>query len=66
MKAHRSGRSTLMTVVREFNSDRKDQHWGKRKLKRDERRPGDAVFHNLAVFTRFSLARAPEGALSHA
>jgi hypothetical protein len=23
-------------VVREFNPDRKDQHWGKRKLKRDQ------------------------------
>jgi hypothetical protein len=23
-------------VVREFNPDRKDTHWGKRKLKRDE------------------------------
>jgi hypothetical protein len=23
-------------VVREFNPDRKDPHWGKRKLKRDE------------------------------
>jgi hypothetical protein len=23
-------------VVREFNADRKDTHWGKRKLKRDE------------------------------
>lgn len=23
-------------VVREFNPDRKDHHWGKRKLKRDE------------------------------
>jgi hypothetical protein len=23
-------------VVREFNTDRKDPHWGKRKLKRDE------------------------------
>jgi hypothetical protein len=23
-------------VVREFNSDRKETHWGKRKLKRDE------------------------------
>jgi hypothetical protein len=64
MKAHRSGRSTLMTA--EFSPDRKDQHWGKRKLKRDERSAGGAVFHNLAAFTRFSLARAPEGALDHA
>jgi hypothetical protein len=23
-------------VVREFNPDRKDQHWGKRKLRRDQ------------------------------
>jgi hypothetical protein len=23
-------------VEREFNPDRKDQHWGKRKLKRDQ------------------------------
>jgi hypothetical protein len=23
-------------VVREFNPDRKDTHWGKRKLKRDQ------------------------------
>ena len=23
-------------VVREFNPDRKDPHWGKRKLKRDQ------------------------------
>jgi hypothetical protein len=23
-------------VVREFNADRKETHWGKRKLKRDE------------------------------
>jgi hypothetical protein len=24
------------SVVREFNPDRKDTHWGKRKLKRDQ------------------------------
>ena len=26
----------LNLVEREFNPDRKDQHWGKRKLKRDQ------------------------------
>jgi hypothetical protein len=29
-------RALNRNVVREFNQDRKDTHWGKRKLKRDE------------------------------
>jgi hypothetical protein len=37
--------------VREFTSDRKETHWGKRKLKRDQWRSATgAVFHNLAAF----------------
>jgi hypothetical protein len=29
-------RALNLGCVREFNPDRKDHHWGKRKLKRDE------------------------------
>jgi hypothetical protein len=39
-------------VVREFNPDRKETHWGKRKLKRGRvsESPIGAVLHNPAVF----------------
>jgi len=38
-------------AVREFKSDRKETHWGKRKLKQDQWRSATgAVFHNLAAF----------------
>jgi hypothetical protein len=31
-----SHRTNGVDVVREFNPDRKETHWGKRKLKRDQ------------------------------
>jgi hypothetical protein len=34
-------------AVREFNSDRKETHWGKRKLKRFSERPAIAVYFNV-------------------
>jgi hypothetical protein len=34
-------------AVRDFNSDRKETHWGKRKLKRTSERPAIAVYFNV-------------------
>ena len=36
MMARTGVMKALNLVEREFNPDRKDQHWGKRKLKRDQ------------------------------
>jgi len=44
-------------VVREFNPDRKDSNWGKRKLKRDQDRGGQAAPIATASTSRAIVSR---------